>query len=54
MLVSPGTEGAGGRGILLVDALSARWGFEIRDRGKSVWFELAEDPAAPIVPAHGV
>jgi putative methionine-R-sulfoxide reductase with GAF domain/anti-sigma regulatory factor (Ser/Thr protein kinase) len=40
MLITPGTEGAGGRGIMLVDALSTRWGFEIREDGKSVWFEL--------------
>jgi hypothetical protein len=40
-LITPGAEGAGGRGILLVDALSSRWGFEILDDGKTVWFELA-------------
>jgi phosphoserine phosphatase RsbU/P len=39
-LITPGAEGAGGRGVLLVDALSSRWGFEIHDNGKTVWFEL--------------
>jgi anti-sigma regulatory factor (Ser/Thr protein kinase) len=29
-----------GRGLLLVEALSSRWGAERRSRGKSVWFEL--------------
>ncbi len=31
----------GGRGITLVDALSAAWGTEPTDWGKKVWFELA-------------
>jgi anti-sigma regulatory factor (Ser/Thr protein kinase) len=29
-----------GRGLLLVEALSSRWGAEPRDGGKNVWFEL--------------
>ena len=29
-----------GRGLLLVDALSSRWGAAPRDDGKVVWFEL--------------
>lgn len=29
-----------GRGLRLVEALAARWGHEIDDRGLSVWFEL--------------
>jgi anti-sigma regulatory factor (Ser/Thr protein kinase) len=37
--VPPGAEH--GRGILLVDALSDRWGTEIHDDdGKTVWFEV--------------
>jgi serine phosphatase RsbU (regulator of sigma subunit) len=40
MLVTPGADAVSGRGILLVDALSNRWGFEIHDGGKTVWFEL--------------
>ena len=30
-----------GRGLLLVEALSARWGVDARPPGKSVWFELS-------------
>jgi len=30
-----------GRGLHLVDALSASWGVDWRDQGKAVWFELA-------------
>jgi hypothetical protein len=29
-----------GRGILLVDALATRWGFDVHDTGKTVWFEI--------------
>jgi hypothetical protein len=29
-----------GRGLLLVDALAASWGWEPSGRGKIVWFEL--------------
>jgi anti-sigma regulatory factor (Ser/Thr protein kinase) len=31
---------AGGRGLLLVDALSDGWGVRLDERGKVVWFEL--------------
>lgn len=34
-----------GRGLHLVDALSASWGVDWRADGKAVWFELAEDSA---------
>lgn len=34
-----------GRGLMLVEALSSRWGAALRDRGKTVWFEL--DLASP-------
>ena len=30
-----------GRGLHLVEALSASWGVDWRDDGKAVWFELA-------------
>ena len=33
-----------GRGLQLVDALSARWGVRSADVGKVVWFELPVDP----------
>jgi anti-sigma regulatory factor (Ser/Thr protein kinase) len=29
-----------GRGIMMVDALATQWGTEIRDSGKTVWFEI--------------
>lgn len=38
--------GAGGRGVLLVDALADRWGSDRDERGKTVWFELAA-PSPP-------
>jgi anti-sigma regulatory factor (Ser/Thr protein kinase) len=34
-----------GRGLHLVNALSASWGVDWSADGKSVWFELAEEPA---------
>jgi anti-sigma regulatory factor (Ser/Thr protein kinase) len=35
----------GGRGIALVDALSAGWGADSTDDGKTVWFEVVADGA---------
>ena len=32
-----------GRGLLLISALSDRWGVEAREGGKSVWFEVEAD-----------
>lgn len=29
-----------GRGLMLVESLSSRWGVTARERGKRVWFEL--------------
>ena len=31
---------ADGRGMLVVDTLAAEWGTELRDDGKTVWFEI--------------
>lgn len=48
----PGTPRLGsadderGRGLLLVDALSSRWGAALLAPGKRVWFELDRAPAA--------
>jgi hypothetical protein len=39
-LLHPGPFDFGGRGLLLVDKLSDRWGTEFRPGGKTVWFEL--------------
>jgi GAF domain-containing protein/anti-sigma regulatory factor (Ser/Thr protein kinase) len=37
----PGIEDPGGRGLMIVEALASRWGYERRpDGGKRVWFEL--------------
>ena len=36
--VSP--EALNGRGLLLLDRLANRWGFEPRPAGKTVWFEV--------------
>jgi hypothetical protein len=33
-------EAAGGRGLLLVDALSSAWGIETTAQGTTVWCEL--------------
>ena len=38
--LAPPFKAESGRGIMLVAALSARWGVETRPGGKSVWFEL--------------
>ncbi len=42
------SDAASGRGLWLVNAMSAAWGTEPRGAGKAVWFELARpvDPAA--------
>ena len=37
--------GDGGRGLLIVEALSSRWGTEPTDGGNCVWAELAIEPA---------
>ncbi len=37
-----------GRGMMIVDALADRWGVEVADGTKTVWFELeAAEPTAP-------
>jgi anti-sigma regulatory factor (Ser/Thr protein kinase) len=40
--VEPDPLTPGGRGMLLVDALSLAWGINSNEKGKTVWFELAE------------
>jgi len=37
-------DDAGGRGLELIEALSARWGVEDHEGGKRVWIELAACP----------
>ncbi|WP_459738535.1 ATP-binding protein [Streptomyces sp. E-15] len=36
----PNEASEGGRGLLLVAALSAHWGYDLRPKGKLVWAEL--------------
>ena len=36
---------AGGRGLLIVEALATDWGADVHEHGKTVWFEL--DVAEP-------
>jgi anti-sigma regulatory factor (Ser/Thr protein kinase) len=40
-------EGSSGRGLLLVDALSADSGTVVEANGKRVWFELEWAPVSP-------
>jgi len=39
-LAHPHEGRAGGRGLWLVEALAARWGWHRRPDGKEVWFEI--------------
>lgn len=36
----PGTEAGTGRGLQILEALATRWGVEIDETHKTVWFEL--------------
>ncbi|GAB2856711.1 ATP-binding protein [Nocardioides pacificus] len=38
-------EATDGRGLLLVEGLSADWGVRTRDEGKTVWFIVRDEPA---------
>lgn len=51
----PGEAATSGRGLLLVDAVSARWGVEPRGDGKAVWCEFSppDRPAAGVAGARG-
>jgi anti-sigma regulatory factor (Ser/Thr protein kinase) len=42
-----------GRGILLVESLATVWGVELRDDGKTVWFEIDVETADEEVHAEG-
>jgi anti-sigma regulatory factor (Ser/Thr protein kinase) len=41
-----GPEAVTGRGLLLVDRISRRWGVEQLPTGKTVWFEIDTTPAS--------
>ncbi|MGW6395698.1 SpoIIE family protein phosphatase [Streptomyces sp. NPDC055103] len=43
---TPGEAATSGRGLLLLDALSSRWGVEPRGEGKAVWCEIEPAPGA--------
>ncbi|MFF2144146.1 hypothetical protein [Kitasatospora sp. NPDC058190] len=36
----PGLLAESGRGLQLVEGLTHRWGVDLQERGKLVWFEL--------------
>lgn len=40
-LKSPGLDGTSGRGLMIVEELSDRWGVQVDDHGKTVWCEVA-------------
>ncbi|WP_019875711.1 ATP-binding protein [Sporichthya polymorpha] len=42
-------DSTNGRGMMIVDALAARWGWSEFGGEKQVWFELDLEPAAPAV-----
>ncbi|MFI2619882.1 ATP-binding protein [Streptomyces sp. NPDC018584] len=42
-----GPDATGGRGLLLVDALSDRWGTDLLPQGKRVWAEIAIEVGHP-------
>ena len=46
VLQGPAAAAAGGRGLLLIDRLATRWGWDARPAGKTVWCEvsLSADP----------
>jgi anti-sigma regulatory factor (Ser/Thr protein kinase) len=47
VLRQPGPGDLGGRGLVIVQALSDRWGVRVTDSGKAVWCEFALPPPAP-------
>jgi phosphoserine phosphatase RsbU/P len=53
VLKHPAPLAPSGRGIVLVDSLADRWGTEVRDGGKTVWFELDVGAATQTLGASG-
>jgi anti-sigma regulatory factor (Ser/Thr protein kinase) len=48
-MVQPGAAAAGGRGLLLIDRLASRWGWDARPPGKVVWCEVSvSSPPSPL------
>ena len=46
----PGPSQAGGRGLLLIDAISQQWGINTCPAGKAVWVRLATSPSSTRLP----
>ena len=36
----PGPEALGGRGLLLIEQIADRWGYDPHERGKTIWCDL--------------
>lgn len=47
VLKQPEPGDLGGRGLVIVEALSDRWGVRVTESGKAVWCEFALPPPAP-------
>ncbi|GAA2960001.1 SpoIIE family protein phosphatase [Kitasatospora cinereorecta] len=47
---TPGETSTSGRGLLLLDAVSTRWGIEPRGEGKAVWCEIGPTPPQESAP----
>ncbi|MFE3069116.1 SpoIIE family protein phosphatase [Streptomyces sp. NPDC059247] len=43
----PGEMASSGRGLVLMEMLADAWGVDPRGEGKSIWFELNENPGEP-------
>ena len=48
----PEPDESRGRGMLMVDALATDWGTEVRDSGKTVWFQIDAGTASAEVHKH--
>jgi anti-sigma regulatory factor (Ser/Thr protein kinase) len=51
-VLSPTPEQPTGRGLLIVDAMSDRWGVIPGRKGKTVWFALAQAAASTNAPSR--
>lgn len=49
---TPGETATSGRGLLLLDAITTRWGIEPRGEGKAVWCEIGPAAAPTTAPVH--